>query len=152
MRKGNRKIAPVSGSGRCQVDDLLKSGGLKKTRQREAILNAILDRERPFTVGELREGMKSRFDLVTMYRVLEQFQDRGLVRRVAGKSGGKTYEHSCARHPVHPHFTCERCRRIICLDALKGHDTARLREYAREHSVQDVSVSLSGLCGRCRSK
>ena len=134
----------------CQVRNLLSESLLKITRQREVILTKILELDRPFNVNDLRSVLEKRFDIVTIYRILEAFSKKNIIREISSLDGVKYFELSCVHHPIHPHFICENCHGIYCLGAIDYKDSLKLSKYAESHNISSISISFTGVCDRCK--
>lgn len=92
----------------------LKSTGLKATLPRLKILEIFqTGRRRHMTAEDVfRELLDSRSDigLATVYRVLTQFEQAGLLVRSNFESGKAVYELNEGRH--HDHLVCLDCGRV----------------------------------------
>ena len=99
---------------------LLKDAGLKSTKPRQALLEAMAVFQAPFSTEDLhRQVAKSRkndLDLVTVYRSLSTFTDLGIVSRVDLGDGVVRYELASADGTHHHHFICKLCQKIEPLD------------------------------------
>lgn len=137
----------------CDAAAVLKSSGIRVTRAREALLEAMHSREGLFTARELHATLPGRkVDLVTVYRFLGLIKEAGLVREIAGSDGVANYEMACVHNPLHPHFACLRCGKISCLPLLSEEDSDRVRAYGAGHRVESVSVVFRGTCAECLAK
>ena len=93
----------------------LKQAGLKATLPRVAILNLLeISHNRHMSVDEIhRELIKNgeEIGLATVYRVLTQFENAGLVTRHNFGNGYSIFELSTDDH--HDHLRCITCGQII---------------------------------------
>jgi Fur family ferric uptake transcriptional regulator len=137
---------------KCQAHNLLSENQLKITKQREDVLSRIIELDKPFNVNELRSVLGGNFDIVTIYRILEAFSRKGIVREVSSLNGVRYFELSCVHHPIHPHFICEHCHSIYCLGAIDYKDSLKLGKYADTHSISGISINFTGICGQCGVK
>lgn len=129
----------------------LKQTGIKNTKNKVAILRMLKEIKRPVGANELHYACSQTtpMNLATVYRTLQQFEKGGLLRALPGKEG-VLYEYSGAERAEHPHFRCERCGELFCLEPL-GFDAALFfSALAKHHRVDKVGLLLSGLCERCR--
>jgi Fur family ferric uptake transcriptional regulator len=135
--------------------DELKTSGLKATVPRLKVMQIFQDSPRRHLSAEdvyrllLDEG--SDIGLATVYRVLMQFVQAGVLERRHFESGKAVFELNEGGH--HDHLVCIRCGRVEeFLDA--GIET-RQREIARERGfeLQEHALALYGLCSdpNCRS-
>jgi Fur family ferric uptake transcriptional regulator len=92
----------------------LKSSGLKATLPRLRILNLFENAaERHMSADDIyrllmREGLD--IGLATVYRVLTQFEQAGLLRRHHFESGKAVFELNQGGH--HDHLVCLQCGRV----------------------------------------
>jgi Fur family ferric uptake transcriptional regulator len=103
----------------------LKSSGLRITRPRLAILEALIARSEPASIEQIHEGLESsRCDLVTVYRCISAFEDISLVRRAFFLNGTCRYALNLGR-PARYHVVCKQTRRIDEIDAASAAELSR---------------------------
>ncbi len=126
--------------------ELIKKTSLKATVARVALLDTLREGGHPMTVEELHKKIK-KIDLVTVYRGLQSFLERGLAREVHLKSGPARYESAESRH--HHHLVCTGCGII---DELPSCEVTTLEKEALKHSTRFASISEHALefFGTCR--
>ena len=102
----------------------VRRAGLKCTPARLAVLQQLAEARGPSTHAEIHEALAARgFDRATIYRNLHDLHDRRLVSRV--DVGDQAARFELARtdahgHDVaHPHFLCDTCGDVLCLDGVK---------------------------------
>lgn len=131
--------------------DELKSTGLKATLPRLKILEI-------FQKGELRHMTaedvfrvllieRSDIGLATVYRVLMQFEQAGILSRSNFESGKAVYELNEGRH--HDHFVCTSCAKVEEFYDAEIESRQQIIAQAKGWSVQDHAMSLYGLCADC---
>jgi Fur family transcriptional regulator, ferric uptake regulator len=129
----------------------LESGG-KRSRARRAIVEKLGEQECAVTAAELDVELRADGRTVgraTVYRVLEQLRDLGLVQRLDLGGGGTRYEPARSGPGHHHHIVCQRCGEVIPFE-----DAELERAIARLVDRLDVEVAghevvLHGECGRC---
>ncbi len=138
----------------CETTYLLRSRRIRATRKKKAILREILESDRPLSAADLyaRVSTELTIDLATVYRTLTALRAGGLLREIPDGSGTAYYEIACMHNPVHPHFKCFQCRRITCLETLRGENAVEMARYAHGCEVEEISITLSGVCGECGSE
>jgi Fur family ferric uptake transcriptional regulator len=138
----------------CDAAETLKKAGLAKTTQRMAVLESIIHAERPLNAHEILETVsrETKINRVTVYRILSSFCDNKIIREIDLDHGISHYEMACIHNPVHPHFCCRRCGRIICLPPLTLSQAWEWLSQPYDFSVERIDVQLIGLCAGCRSK
>lgn len=126
----------------------LKQVGLKATLPRIAILNLLgTSKNRHMSVDEMhRELIKAGEDigLATVYRVLTQFENAGLVMRHNFDSGHSVFELSDENH--HDHLRCLTCGQIFEFldEELEDRQKAIVDELG--FVLRDHSMVLYGAC------
>ena len=130
--------------------DELKNTGLKATGPRLKILEAFQNAEQRHLSAEdvYRILLEERADigLATVYRVLMQFEQAGLLLRSNFESGKAVYELDAGQH--HDHLVCLDCGRVEeFMDAeieRRQHDIAKSRGF----QLQEHALSLYAHCTR----
>ncbi len=135
---------------KCDAKTILKINKLKMTNQRIKLLQTIIDSERVFSAASLQEKVKEEMDLVTIYRILSIFLNNKIIREVSSNETTRFYELSCEHHPVHPHFICNKCNKIICLSALTNSDIVSLKKYSENNIVENINIQFTGICHNCK--
>jgi Fur family ferric uptake transcriptional regulator len=120
----------------------------RRTSQREAIRQALVDAGRPLSPLELLQAAKRaspRLGLATVYRNLRHMIDADVVRAVVLPGMADRYEITVPRH--HHHFHCRACDRVYEVEGCPGD----LRSLApRGFRVEAHELTLHGLCATCR--
>lgn len=128
----------------------LKDAGLKVTRSRQALLEALSDGHGPFTPEQIFSKLPpSVCDLVTVYRTLATFEEKGLVRRCEFGDGKARYELEHSDHHHH-HLVCRICHAVKPLDPCS---LDALEQNLKSSGYQDISHRLEffGVCPRCKA-
>ena len=142
---------------RRRAEELLKEKGLKVTRQRMAVLEAIGScPQEHLTAEEIFELVKvgcPDIGLATVYRTIQLLRDLRLVDRIEFDDGIVRYEmgsalESAGKHRHH-HLVCIKCGRGISfqddlLEELEGKIIA-----TTGFRVVDHEVKLYGYCVEC---
>ncbi len=128
----------------------IKSSGLKATMPRLKILEIFQRSEQRHMTAEdvYRQLLQERADigLATVYRVLGQFEQAGLLARSHFDSAKAVYELCDGEH--HDHLVC-----LDCGTVLEFHDEAIERRQvtvasSRGFALEDHSLSLYARCTR----
>ena len=131
-----------------------KNTGLKATLPRLKILEI-------FQKGELRHMTAedvfrvlllehSDIGLATVYRVLTQFEQAGILSRSHFESGKSVYELNEGRH--HDHFVCTGCGKVEEFYDPEIEQRQQIVAKAKGWTVHDHAMSLYGLCAECSAK
>lgn len=134
--------------------ELLRSRSIRATRKKLAILGEIKESSRPLSASELYGRIAARvpLDLATIYRTLNLLRERSLVREITDATGTQYYEIAGIHNPAHPHFKCVCCSLISCLPSLQGGDAMFMSRFAGDCEIHDISITLTGICGNCRTE
>lgn len=89
-------------------------------------------------------------NLVTVYRSLQQFHEKGLVQEFLGKNSVAQYEYISEKFHAHPHFECKECGMVSCLGGLSLQDTLYFSNMVSKHKVKNISITLNGVCEKCQ--
>jgi Fur family ferric uptake transcriptional regulator len=134
--------------GRLKHADELKSSGLKATLPRIKILEIFQRSERRHMTAEdvfkalLGEGAD--VGLATVYRVLMQFEQAGLLSRSNFESGKAVFELNEGQH--HDHLVCLDCGRVEEFFDPQIEQRQREVTVARGFELQEHSLALYARC------
>ena len=130
--------------------DELKNNGLKATLPRLKILEVFERTQRRHMTAEdvykalIGEG--SDIGLATVYRVLMQFEQAGLLSRSNFESGKAVFELNEGQH--HDHLVCLTCGRVEEFFDPDIEQRQRLVAQARGFDLQEHSLALYATCNR----
>ena len=134
--------------------DELKSTGLKATLPRLKILEIFQKgTQRHMTAEDVfRILLEERSDigLATVYRVLMQFEQAGLLIRSNFDSGKAIYELDEGQH--HDHFVCTACGKVEEFFDPEIEKRQQIVAKAKGWVVQDHSMALYGHCAECAKR
>ncbi|WP_374522174.1 ferric iron uptake transcriptional regulator [Hydrogenophaga sp.] len=126
----------------------LKSTGLKATLPRLKILEVFQNaRQRHMTAEDVfRVLLNDRSDigLATVYRVLTQFEQAGLLTRSNFESGKAVYELNEGQH--HDHLVCLDCGRVEEFFDPEIEKRQQMVAQARGFALQEHALSLYANC------
>ena len=132
----------------------LKSTGLKATLPRLKILEIFQDGKLRHMTAEdvFRVLLDERSDigLATVYRVLTQFEQAGILLRSNFESGKAVYELNEGQH--HDHFVCTSCGKVEEFYDPEIEKRQQLIADRMGWTIQDHSMSLYGQCAGCKAK
>lgn len=129
----------------------LKNTGLKATLPRLKILDVFQKGEQRHMTAEdvFRVLLEDRSDvgLATVYRVLTQFEQAGILSRSHFESGKAVYELNEGQH--HDHLVCTSCGRVEEFYDAEIEKRQQIVSKGKGWILQDHAMSLYGLCGSC---
>ena len=134
--------------------DELKNTGLKATLPRLKILEIFQKGEpRHMTAEDVFRILlleHSDIGLATVYRVLTQFEQAGILERSHFESGKAVYELNEGSH--HDHLVCTGCGKVEEFYDPEIERRQQLVTKNRGWVLQDHAMSLYGLCADCVAK
>lgn len=131
----------------------IQKAGLRRTIQRDLILETFLNTEEHVTSEDLH-GLVHRKDptigLTTVYRTLKLLTNAGLAREV-GFGDGKTYYEHHYNHDHHDHMICTECGRVIEfvspeIEELQDQMASNFDFRPTHHSLR-----MWGVCAECQA-
>ena len=132
----------------------LKDAGLKATGPRLKILNLFENSDqRHMTAEDVYRLLLDEHEdvgLATVYRVLTQFEQAGLLVRHHFETGKAVFELNQGGH--HDHLVCVKCGRVE--EFFDPEIEKRQEVIATKHSflIQDHAMYLYGICRDCRDR
>src|SRR5581483_4080085 len=134
--------------------DHLKRARLKRTDQRDLILDVFLDTEGHVSVEDLYELVKKKDPSVgftTVYRTMKLMTEAGLAHEVRFIDGRARYEHEY-KHQHHDHLICTECGTVIefysdAIEQLQDEIALKHRFKIRDHSHR-----IFGICANCQQR
>lgn len=135
------------------IEDL-KNTGLKATLPRLKILEIFQGgKQRHMTAEDVFRVLldeRSDIGLATVYRVLTQFEQAGILLRSNFESGKAVYELNEGQH--HDHFVCTSCGKVEEFYDAEIEKRQQMIADQMGWSIQDHAMSLYGQCTDCASK
>ncbi|MBP6893473.1 MULTISPECIES: ferric iron uptake transcriptional regulator [Pseudacidovorax] len=132
----------------------LKSTGLKATLPRLKILEIFqTGGQRHMTAEDVfRVLLNERSDigLATVYRVLTQFEQAGILERSHFESGKAVYELNEGTH--HDHLVCTVCGKVEEFYDAEIERRQQMIAKDKGWELQDHAMSLYGVCNDCRNR
>ncbi|MFC7420896.1 ferric iron uptake transcriptional regulator [Iodobacter arcticus] len=131
----------------------LKEMGLKATGPRLKILNLFETGEQRHMTAEdvYRLLLADNLDigLATVYRVLTQFEQAGILVRHHFETGKSVFELSAGGH--HDHLVCVKCGQVE--EFYDPEIEKRQDAIAKDHGfdIQDHEMYLYGICAKCKA-
>ena len=134
--------------------DELKSTGLKATLPRLKILEIFQKgAQRHMTAEDVFRVLldeRSDIGLATVYRVLTQFEQAGILSRSHFESGKAVYELNEGQH--HDHFVCTSCGKVEEFYDAEIEKRQNLIAKEKGWVIQDHSMALYGQCAECATR
>lgn len=129
----------------------------KHTKQRESILSIFTHAQKPLTITELNDRLKTKFPNIhraTVYRTIQFMVDKGSLRKLDLGQRTKSYELNSLDH--HHHFVCDQCSRAINIKptkiekAIEQFEISFTKKY--KHKIDRHTMKFFGTCVSCINK
>lgn len=132
--------------------DHLKRARLKRTSQRDLILEVFLDTEDHVSSEDLYHLVKEKDPTVgftTIYRTLKLLKESGLARELEFHDGRMLYEHEY-KHTHHDHLICTQCGKLI--EFFNEQIEAIQDDIVRKYHFKPLRHShrIFGICAECQ--
>jgi len=134
---------------------LLRSSGLKYTKQRELILEIIYENQGHFTPEDIYNLIKMSYPdvklgIATVYRTLTLLEDAQIVSSISFGAQGKKYEFGLTDH--HDHLVCMECGAIA--EFFDETIEAQQEVIAKQHNFKMTGhiMKITGLCEACQNR
>jgi Fur family transcriptional regulator, ferric uptake regulator len=130
----------------------LRQNGLKKTNQKELILETFLNTEGHLSVEDLYALVKKkdkRIGVVTVFRTLKSLTACGIAREISLGDGLTRFEHSY-HHPHHHHIVCAECHKAI--EFVSPELESVQDEIVKKYHFRPIRhrLQIYGICADCR--
>ena len=118
---------------------------IRPSYQRVTILKALRSTKMHPTVDELLEIISDISDVsisrATLYNTLQLFTEKGIITQVDAASNEARYDASTS---FHPHFICEKCKRVIDIDGPEP-----LVNLPDGYQINRLTLNINGICREC---
>ena len=130
----------------------LQQAELKVTGARLAVLSYLTHSDKPLDADSIYQHLKrehDEVDMVTIYRILDSFYQKGLVKRLEFGEGKFRYE---KMGEDHHHLICENCGRIEDMSDCNITELEKEITKKKGFLVTRHSLEFYGTCTTCRNK
>ncbi len=136
---------------RAQATELLRRNGIKRTRQREAIVRILAKEQAPLSVDSIHAKLRHEelaVNLSTIYRMLEMLLEKGLVEQMHHPSGAK-FTYVLAAYGHSHHLTCTRCGTSTRMDGCPIATALLGLETSHNFRITGHRLEVFGVCAAC---
>jgi Fur family transcriptional regulator, ferric uptake regulator len=133
-----------------EIKKLLEINKLKVTKGRVAILDFLYNSTYPVHVEAIKQNLladKIKVDTVTIYRILDVFLKKGIIRRVEFNEGKFRYEKNSSHHH---HLICTNCGKVQDINDCKIVPEIKHIEKQYSFLINDHKLEIYGICLKCR--
>lgn len=124
------------------IIEMLRASGERLTGNRLAVLAYLCKQTTPVSVKDLEQAFP-RINIVTLYRILEYYNDQGIVKKLTHNSKEQLFELGDPYHRHHHHCICQRCGKMQ--DITCQLKIPKLKDFVPQMHV----VTVYGLCRAC---
>ena len=138
----NDSPAPLSAN-------VIRAAGLRVTRQRVAVLEAV-EAEPHASAGTVLAAVSAKLPGVShqaVYDCLAHLTDAGLLRRITVDGGPALYE--TRTHDNHHHCVCRACGLVVDVDCAVGAAPCLDVADAAGFVIDEAEITYRGLCAPC---
>jgi Fur family peroxide stress response transcriptional regulator len=124
--------------------------GEKLTRQREAVLQVIREREDHPTANDIFEAARRRLPGIryaTVYISLRCLKEAGLVHEIKFGDSASRYDRETDRHD---HALCSQCGKLVDFDLPQAAELMKAAARRSKFKPESVHLTLKGVCPDCR--
>jgi Fur family ferric uptake transcriptional regulator len=132
--------------------EILKHNKLRVTAGRMAVLELFSNHNRAFSHSEMQQKLSGQMDRVTLYRILDSFEKKGILHKVPDDEVSVKYalcdhDHSIDHQHVddHPHFKCHDCGETFCLEEVNIPSFTAPKGF----KIKEQFLLLGGTCRQC---
>lgn len=133
--------------------EILKRNQLKNTKQRVRVLEEIGADDAAISQPDLEKKLGKEIDRVTLYRILNAYEDKGILHRIIDHNGTANYaicSSNCTSHhhqDEHVHFNCSVCAKVYCLPVNVPQITI-----PKGFKTESISFVAYGVCDKCNAE
>jgi Fur family ferric uptake transcriptional regulator len=131
----------------------MRDQGLRMTRQRRLVLDAVHTLHHPATAEEIFHSVidsDPRADITTVYRTLNFLEGFGLISAYDAGNGSRRFEHNSGDGS--PHLVCRKCGNTFEIARIGFKNAIADAVRKSGYDVQLSSVVIPGLCPVCKRK
>lgn len=121
------------------------------TKQRSAVLRAVLESEKHLTAGEVFDDAR-RFlpgiSFATVYNSLNYLKKEGLIGEIRFGTNANLYDRKLTPHD---HAICNKCGKLVDLELFLPNKLLAEAAERSKFEVKSIEVTLRGLCPDCKN-
>ncbi len=118
------------------IEHIIKNKNIRLTAARSELLEILIHANKPLSYEDIKSNIS--MDKATFYRNIAKFIDEKIINTFESNDKKSYFE---IKKDVHPHFICNYCHSIECIDNLSP---IFLDAYVVE------GVILKGRCKKCK--
>lgn len=121
----------------------------RHTKTQQMVLEYFEQTDGAVSHEMVEKSLGNQMNRVTIYRILNRFEEDGVVHKIVGDDGVSYYarcENSCDHNhhrDNHVHFRCEKCNSISCLEQTISVDLPE------NFQMTNMNFLVTGVCALC---
>lgn len=133
--------------------DMINNLGLNNSVQKEYVLKLLFTCKNHLSADDIQQRIKKEYKvnigIATVYRVLNLFEEMGIVRTITIKGNdSKVYELNLKAH--HDHLICIKCGKIVEFVDKEIEELQEKVADSRGFKLQSHNMIMYGICKECR--
>ncbi|MFV0504702.1 MAG: Fur family transcriptional regulator [Lachnospirales bacterium] len=132
---------------------VLKENGMKVTPQRVAILDFLQNTTEHPTAEIIYTYVGKEYPSIsfaTVYKTLDSFRSKNIISEI---NVGEDFHRYDANTNDHPHFICDKCKRVLDIHDVEGISRAVKKiEKNNNIDVNEFRLLMYGTCSSCKNK
>jgi len=131
------------------TEEILNKKEVRITPRRQLLLEFFLEKNKVLGLSELEKAFP-KSDRITIYRTLKTFEEKGIIHGISKGTSEVKYAlcHDCqvAKHSdFHPHFSCSKCEKLVCLESVFIPSV----DLPVGYSFEKMEMTIQGICPKC---
>ena len=128
----------------------MKKNEMYNNKQKDEILKVLKKQQKEFTIKEIYNTLKDKAGLTTIYRLIDNLVEEGIVTKNISKENITYYQYlDYCNENNHFYLKCEHCGTMIhidcnCIVELSNHI---LKEH--KFKMNKEHIIIKGLCEKC---
>src|SRR6476661_1573236 len=122
------------------------------TKQREVVLQVIVDVEQHPTANEVFDGAKQllpSISFATVYNSLRYLKDAGHIAEISFGNGASRFDSMTSRHD---HAICTKCGKLVDMELELPEELVQMAAKYSKFKPESLELTLRGLCPECSNQ
>ncbi|MDQ6788780.1 MAG: transcriptional repressor [Acidobacteriota bacterium] len=127
-----------------------KIGDLGLTRQREVVLQVVLEAEQHPTANEVFDRAKTLLpgiSFATVYNSLRYLKEAGHISEISFGNGAARFDRLTSRHD---HAICSNCGKLVDMEIELPKEILKMAAKFSKFKPESIELTLRGLCPECK--
>lgn len=134
------------------IKEELRESGLRFTKQRADVLSILKMSSLPLSMDELITRLSIEMDLSTVYRILDAFEEKGLINKTILIEPNQNILYTYNRKQHEHHLICTSCLEMKLIHGCPLDQYEAEVEEETGYVVGHHQLELYGLCPKCQAK